>query len=125
MRQLSHTSEIGTRDRRITIKQAIVTRGATGASITTYQDVATVWAALDQPRAMGRSSSDEDDRDRQVVAESEVVWTIRYRSDIDLTEKYIIQYRNRVYDILSIDESGRNDLLILRTMIQSPNSVAI
>jgi len=58
----------------------------------------------------------------QVVASSEVVWEIRFRSDIDITEKYILLYEGRTYDILSIEEFGRKELWILKTLIQSPNS---
>jgi len=122
MRPLSHTSIIGDRDRRVTIQQSVTTRGASGATQLSYVTVDTVWAALRQPSLRGRSSSDEDLDEMQVVASSDVVWEIRFRSDIDITEKYILVYEGRTYDILSIEEFGRKELWILKTLIQSPNS---
>jgi head-tail adaptor len=118
MRILNHTSIIGERDRRVTIQIASTVRGTTGTSSITYNTVDTVWAAM-KHAPQGKESDDE----MQVVASQMVVWEIRYRSDIDITEKYQLIYKTRTYDILSIEEYGRNELWIIKTLIQSPNSV--
>lgn len=90
---------IGRMDRQITLRQRVVTRGAAGSVVESWQNVATVWAEkLDMA---GR----EFMAAQQSNAEISTKFRIRYYADI--TPEWRISHDGKDYDIISIAELGR------------------
>ena len=79
---------------RITLQQPVQTRNATGDMVTTYADVASVWAAIDWENGRRFESA------KQLNSEAEGVVRIRYRSDVQADWR--INYKTRYFQILSI-----------------------
>lgn len=97
---------------RVTIQQPVESRNSFGEVTVTWQDVATVWAAIEPLR--GREFWEA----RQTVAEMDVRIRIRYRSGI--TPKMRVVWGSKVYDIESVIdvESRRKELhLMCREMV--------
>lgn len=75
---------------------------ATGEVEKTWQLVATVWAGINPVQAMMRVSAD------QIQSEVDVVFVIRYRTDIDQTMRLV--HNGKLYDITGVifdSDSGR------------------
>lgn len=94
---------IGKLDRRITIQSLTQTQGQFGELIDTWTDVATVWANV--YFGGGR----EFEQARQINAEIEVQFQVRYRAGISTTMR--ISYGEKTYDIVRVDEVGRRERL--------------
>ncbi len=91
---------------RVTIQQKSVTRNTFGEEVVTWQDVATVWAAIEPLR--GREFFES----QQINAEVTTQITIRYRDGI-APEMRII-YNSKIYDIqAAINTEERDKELIL------------
>lgn len=92
-------------DRRITIQELTVTRGAAGGVVESYATVATIWAQkIEQSASEFRSAS--------AVHTSQIrLFRARYRSDI--TTKHRVVYGGKNHDILEVTEEGRSDLMII------------
>jgi len=95
---------------RVTIQQNNnPTRGSSGEEIPNWQDVATVWAAVEPLR--GREFFES----QQVNAEVTTRIRIRYRSGIAPTMRAV--YGNRIFDIqavINVDERNRELHLMCR-----------
>jgi SPP1 family predicted phage head-tail adaptor len=78
----------------ITLQQPVHTRNSFNEDVTTYEDVATVWAAIEW--GSGRRYLEA----KQLNAEVEGIVRIRYRSDIQATWR--IEYSSRYFQIISI-----------------------
>jgi SPP1 family predicted phage head-tail adaptor len=93
---------------RITIQQRTVTRGAMGAPVDAWADVATVWAQFDPLRGREFFSS------KQEQTENSVRFWIRYRAGIE--NKMRISFGGKYYDIEAvIDVRGRHQTLEIMT----------
>ena len=87
---------------RITLQKPVHARSAFNEDVTTYVDVASVWAAIDW--GSGRRFLEAS----QLNSEVQGVIRIRYRSDVQA--QWRIAYGSRVFQILSIaniQERGR------------------
>ena len=94
---------------RVTIQQKSVTRNTFGEEVVTWQDVATVWAAIEPLR--GREFFES----QQVNAEVTTRIRIRYRPGITPTMRVV--FGNRVFDIqavINVDERNRELHLMCR-----------
>jgi SPP1 family predicted phage head-tail adaptor len=96
----------GRLDRRITIEGVGEGRTASGDVTETWSTVAVVWAGIRAPRG------DEVFAAREEQAERELVFRIRWRSDV--TAKMRIQYDGLTWDIEHVAEIGRREGLELR-----------
>jgi len=94
---------------RVTIQQKSVTRNTFGEEIVTWQDVATVWAAIEPLR--GREFFES----QQVNAEVTTRIRIRYRPGITPTMRVV--YGSRIFDIqavINVEERNRELHLMCR-----------
>ncbi len=91
--------QIGRMDRKITLRQRVLSRDSMGGVSETWQDMAVVFA--EKLDIIGR----EFIAAQQVNAEISTKFRIRYRVDINTTWR--ISYDGRDYDIISIAELGR------------------
>lgn len=86
-------------DRRITIQTNTPTQDASGEQVASWSTLATVWAKID------KSSAAERFINQQVVGEVDMVFQIRYRSDV--TDKMRLVYGGQNYNIKGVTEVGR------------------
>ena len=98
--------EAGELDRRVGIESAMLVQDDSGAEVETPTLLAEVWAKA-QP--VGGISRIERFEGREISAELDYRFVIRYRSD--LTTRMRLRFDGRVYDIQRIDEMGRRDAL--------------
>ena len=101
---------IGQMDRRVVLKTYTESRDAYGQPIKTWSTLATVWA-----KVMTDSGGEGQDN-KQEIARSRVLITIRYRSDIDEMTK--VTYDSQDYDIINIKEIGRREYQELTTTLR-------
>lgn len=87
--------KIGDLRHRITLQKCISIVDEEGFATQTWQDVATVWAAVEN--LYGR----EYWQAAAIQAENTVKFTIRYRNDIDHTMR--IKLKDKLYNIIFID----------------------
>ena len=91
----------GRLDRRVTIRTPTVTRDSVGGVLKTYADLATVWAwAL--PIAGTKLFEAA-----QFIDGAQIRFQLRYRTDFTKDAKIV--HKGRTYDILRIDEIGRQE----------------
>lgn len=95
----------GSLNRRITLQAPVVTRDAYGGAVTTWSDVATVWAAVIPMRGRELFAA------QQVVALAEIKIRMRYRAGVD--EAMRIVFDGKHYGIQHIAEIGYRDGLEL------------
>lgn len=85
----------------IAIQKPVETQAASGGLQTTWTYLSKqVYAQVEFPG----TGTDEKFLGDQQVAVTRVLFTIRYRTDFD--EKYRIEFRSKLYDILNILETG-------------------
>lgn len=93
---------IGKLRHRVTLQELVKTDDGYGGIVETWQDVATVWAAIEPLRGNERYTA------QQVQSELSHKVTIRYRAGIKPQMR--ILYGNRVFDIeavIDVDERHR------------------
>ena len=98
---------IGGLDRRIDFQGAGTTVNDYGERVETWTKLQTVWAAIERkPSASERNSGE------QVVSFQSVIFTIRNSSQVGLlSPSYRISYDSKIYEILGVQEVGRNEQL--------------
>ncbi len=84
----------GQMDRRITIQNFTTATDTFGEVVKTFTTLAEVWAKVEENK--GKEGEDGN----QIVATKEVLFFIRYRSDV--SEEMRIQYNNETYKIQAI-----------------------
>ena len=99
MGSLNTNVKIGSMDRRITFREATETQSSTGATSSTWADVATVFASVN---VSTNSLGSERMAMEKETTFNRKFFVIRYRTDI--TEKMILIYESKEYDIKSIQE---------------------
>lgn len=92
-------------DQRVTLQQKSVTRAANGEEIITWQDVATVWASVEQMRGREFFAA------AQMQDAVDVRVKIRYRAGV--VREMRVLWRADPLDIVSVIEVGRKHLLEL------------
>lgn len=93
----------GRLDREITIERATDARGTSGAVTKTWATLATVPAEVRPKRGREFFAAG------QVAGEVDTVFRIYWRSDITVKDR--ISYGGRTYDITSLGEIGRKEVL--------------
>lgn len=96
----------GPLDRRVTLQRPTEVQDAAGAVTLTWADEATVWAGRRDIRAREYVAADT------TLADTEAVFTIRWRSDV--MPRWRLLEGARIYDITGTAELGRRDGLELR-----------
>lgn len=94
----NHIIDPGKLDTRIVIQTYSTTHNGF-EEVVTWSTLATVWAAMDWT-----GSTEQENSDQEITA-TDVVATIRYRSDIDT--KMQVVYDSATYDITGITVLGR------------------
>lgn len=91
----------GKLDRRITIQSLVETQDDFGQPVQTTVVLATVWANVAPLRGK------EPFQGEQFNAQQVVVFTVRWRDDVDATMR--IEHEGETYDIQSVSEIGRRE----------------
>ena len=94
-------------DRRIDLRSKSDSIGATGQPLKTWSTLATVWA---NKRDL---SGSEKNRGGEEVATQKTVFTIRYRADVNTTNR--ITHDSTEYDVFFTKELGRTQFLELHS----------
>jgi len=101
---------------RITLQKKIDITDNEGFTKPDWDDVATVWAAVENLH--GREYWEA----AAIQAENTVKFTIRYRPDVDQTMRII--FRGKVYNILSVDNiKYRNEFIEIKARELTQNEV--
>lgn len=95
----NHIIDPGKLDTRIVIQTYSAALNSFGEENITWSTLATVWAAMDWT-----GSGEQENSDQEITA-TDVVATIRYRSD--LNTKMQVVYDSATYDITGITVLGR------------------
>lgn len=97
---------IGYLDRRITFVAPATDRNEYGEVTGDTTDYATVWAALDNKSASGAVIQEQESTINRVT------WRVRSSTTTRaVTPKYSIRYKTDMYNILAVQEVGRNNEL--------------
>lgn len=99
----------GRMDRKITIQEYTESTNDYGEVEKSWSDVATVWAEVKQQSARETWQAGK-------VAETEMMFRIRYRSGIN--SKMRVVYDGDNYDIAGVREIGRRDGLEIQAQVQ-------
>lgn len=104
--------KIGDLRHRITLQKCISIIDDEGFATQEWQDVATVWASVEN--LYGR----EYWQAAAIQAENTVKFTIRYRLDVDQTIRIV--FRGQVYEITAIDNiKYRNEFIEIKAVVQN------
>lgn len=107
---------IGDMRHRITLQKKVDVTDADGFTTQQWQDVATVWAAVENLH--GREYWEA----ASVQAENTVKFTIRFRPDVEQTMR--ILFKGKVYNILSIDNiKYRNEFIEIKARELAQNEI--
>lgn len=99
--------DIGELRHRITLQKKVDVIDSDGFTTQQWQDVATVWAAVENLH--GREYWEA----AAIQAENTVKFTIRYRQDVDQTMRIV--FKKKVYNILSVDNIRyRNEFIEIK-----------
>lgn len=93
--------EVGALDRRITIEQRTDSQNAFGENVPSWSPLETVWANV----AHGAQTEGFNVRSQE-FAEDSTVFTIRYLSTVDVTQR--ITYGGNTYRIAGVRELDRH-----------------
>lgn len=98
---------IGELDRQILLKSSTYTTGDSGQQVPNVVTTETVWAKI-----IYKFGDEEAEAGRQEM-NSRIEFLIRYYSG--LTNKYWIEYESQTYDIIYIEEIGRQGFHLILT----------
>ena len=101
----------GKLDRRITLRSATIAKDSFGEDVRTYSDLANVWAKVEY-----RGIPKEGEETSTTTSVNKVRFTIRYRSDVDATNK--ISWNSNTYEIEGVSLEGRERYLIIDTTLR-------
>lgn len=94
---------IGELDRRIVIKKVVQSQDATGGLYNTVTNL-TVWAKVEF------GGGKEKDEGGVIIADGSIKFTVHYRT---VTLNDWIEWKGKKYDIIRIEEVGRNEFLLI------------
>jgi len=97
----------GKMNKRVVLESNTPAQDGYGEPIESWSTIATVWA--EQLSAKGS----ERFRGEQNSGFEDIVWRIRYRTDVDNLDR--LTYNGKTYDLLGAIEEGNKDSLILST----------
>lgn len=102
--------DAGRLDRRIKIERPVRVADDYGsATVTTWEEVATVWASVQDQLLFNAAEGSKELRQRTLPTRIR----IRYRDDITTDMRATILDRDRVMQLISISELGRGDIIEL------------
>ena len=105
---------IGGLDRRIVVEKNTSTANDYGELVAGWAVFCTVWAAIERRPYARETSSGE-----QIVSFQSVTFKVRYSSTTNRIEpSYRILYSGKYYDILGVQELGRQDQLRIVTELR-------
>jgi SPP1 family predicted phage head-tail adaptor len=97
-----------TLNERITLQKEIKVLDSLGGAVTSWVDIATIWAGIIEE--LSNDTSKEKD---QVQSFIKAKITIRFRTGISTLQR--VKYGNRYFSILSaINKDGKNEQLVLK-----------
>ncbi len=99
--------DVGAMDRQIVLRQYTATTNDYGEETLSWSDLATVWAKVDYPV----TGTDERQSSAQPTAFQTVVFTIRYRTDVE--PKMRVEYGSDELDIIAVSEIGRRAFTVI------------
>lgn len=99
----------GKLDRRIILRSASVSTDGFGQAVRTYSDLGKVWAKVDY------TSVSEGNEANKLTSVNKVRFTIRYRSDVDATNK--VSWDGKTYEVEGVNLEGRERYLVLETRL--------
>lgn len=103
----------GKLDRRITILRCVESKGSSGEILRDWTELASAWA-----RRVPQGAA-EKLLGRELVSESSVLWSIRWRDDV--TSEMRIKFDGRQHQILGVYEGQeRHAELLILTTIEEP-----
>ena len=98
---------IGALDRRVTLQEPESTVNDYGERTVIWKTYATVWAAIER-----KPSASQRNIGEQLVSFQSVTFMIRNSSQVALlSPSYRISYDSKIYEILGVQELGRNEQL--------------
>lgn len=105
--------QAGRLDRQVELRHVVLTRNSTtGEEVEAYSTYATVWAGKRDIRGREFFAA------QQVNSEVSTVWQIRYRDDVRMTDRLVIDGLD--YNVVSIGEIGRREgLEIMATAVRA------
>ena len=95
---------VGAMRHRVSIRQYSSARDAAGGETLTWSELAEVWAAIEW-----KITSGEEEQAQRVTAGTDVIFTIRYRSDVN--EKMKILWNSKLWNIRSLLPDNHLDYL--------------
>jgi SPP1 family predicted phage head-tail adaptor len=105
---------IGALDRRIEVEKPVSVANDFGELVATWTSYLDVWAAIDRKASAREASSSE-----QIVSFQSVTFIIRYSVAASVIEpSHRIKYNNKYYDILGVQEVGRNEQIRIVTELR-------
>ena len=105
---------IGALDRRIVVEKNTSTANDYGELVSGWAVFCTVWAAIDRKPYAREGNSGE-----QIISFQSVTFNIRYSSTTKLIEpSYRILYSGKYYNILGVQEVGRQEQLRVVTELR-------
>lgn len=99
-------------DRRIDLMEPATTRTASGSAKLTYSNARTVWAEVKD------GLPDEILSAYRETMVQPTIFTIRQPYGLTLTAKWLIEYNGSTYDIIGINEIGRNRYKQIRAIVR-------
>lgn len=97
---MNRNEKAGRLDRRIVVQRATTAADAHGTPIETWADLVSTWAAVEYIQ----TGTGEEYRDAVHLSTNTVVFTIRHRPGILVTDRIV--YAGENHDILSISEAS-------------------
>lgn len=102
----------GRLDRRVTLQRRALTRDVYGGEVPNWTDYATVWAGREDKR--GR----EEFEAGAVRGEAQAVFRLRHRPDVRVEDRVLDA--GTIWDVISVAEVGRRDMLELAAKRAQP-----
>jgi len=104
---------IGSLDRRVIIQGPTSVINDYGERTVSWSTYATVWAAIERKASASQSNSAE-----QLVSFQSVTFMIRQSSQVALlSPSYRISYSGKIYEILGVQEVGREQLRVITELL--------
>ena len=105
---------IGALDRRIALQSPSSMANDYGEKVVTWVTYANIWAAIDRkPSATERVSGE------QMLSFQQVVFMIRYSTTVSVLEaSHRVTYDGKVYNVLGVQEVGRQEQLRVITELR-------
>lgn len=112
---LQSKTQVGARDRKITILREVITINSMNEEVATWETFASPWAKVTEDRGF------ESYKAEQVTASRNTIFDIRYLSGV--TEEMKISYDQRTYNIVSVTSPDRKRSHLLKAFLEDEEAV--